>query len=108
MWESNACLADSLLQVMMNANIITAPVPDHQAVMLNITILPRKRGAGIWKLNNSILANDTYKKGIKDIFFETIAQYDDSVSKKILWDLCKIRFKEYTIKWQFHSNLIAN
>ncbi|MEW8547309.1 MAG: reverse transcriptase family protein, partial [Candidatus Thiodiazotropha sp.] len=61
--------------------------------------MANKRGKGTWKLNDTLLNEDTYKKGIRSIIRETKAQNSDLKSKRLLWELVKINIKEYSITY---------
>ena len=76
-----------------------APVPDHKAVIVVFEANECIRGKGYWKINNSVLKDDSYKKSIIEIFKQTINEYKDIATKRNMWDLCKIRFKEFSIKY---------
>ena len=75
-----------------------SPAPDHKAVLLDIDMSQNKRGLGYWKLNTEILDEDAYKDGVNHIFQETMAEYGE-VSKQLIWELCKIRIKEFSIRY---------
>ena len=78
--------------------ICQLPAPDHKAVILDIDMSHNKRGLGYWKLNTDILDEDAYKDGIIHIYEETMLEYRE-VSKQLIWELCKIRIKEFSIKY---------
>lgn len=84
--------------------IINAPVPDHRAVLCNLNYFKNKRGQGYWKLNTSILNEQGYKQGVHGVLHNTIVEYNDVLCKRKLWDLCKIRIKEFSIKYCIRRN----
>lgn len=84
--------------------ITTAPVPDHKAVITTIKYTDRPRGKGYWKLNNSLLEDQTFLENIELIFKATVEEYNDVACKRDIWDLCKIRFKEYSIRFSINKN----
>ena len=59
----------------------------------------RKRGKGYWKLNVSVLKEDGYKKNISDLIKHTIAEYADQVDSSMIWELIKVRVKEFSVKY---------
>ena len=90
-----------------NVNIFctkVAPVPDHKAVIVVFEANECIRGKGYWKINNSVLKDYSYKKSIIEIFKQTINEYKDIATKRNMWDLCKIRFKEFSIKYCIEKN----
>ena len=58
-------LSNHLINSLSKINVITAPVPDHKAVVIDLKLNPQKRGKGYWKLNCKFLSVDTYIKYIK-------------------------------------------
>ena len=79
-------------------SIIPAPVPDHNAVLLCLCLQENKRGAGYWKMNVSVLDEEEYVHGIKDVLANTFNDYEE-VGKKLVWELCKVRIREFTISY---------
>jgi len=79
--------------------ITNAPVPDHKAVVMHICKNEIDIGKGYWKLNNTVLAEDDYKNGIENIFKNTVSELLHVDSKALVWDMCKIRFKAYSISY---------
>ena len=71
-------------------------VPDHKAVIMKLSC-DTSKGPGYWKLNTKLLENDVYKNGINRIVNDTYNEYEGKVSKRDLWDFCKLRIKEYSI-----------
>ena len=86
-------------QYIKACKVINAPTPDHKAVVSNVSINTKRRGPGYWKLNTSILNEDLYKTGVKDIIESTKNEYENDLSKRMLWDLCKGRIKEFSIRY---------
>ena len=75
-----------------------APVPDHKAVVTTFSHLGRKRGRGYFKLNTDLLKDQCYKDGVNKIFDDTYSEYLQTLDKRNLWELIKIRIKEFSIK----------
>ena len=96
-------ISTSLLSYLSKAEITTAPTPDHKAVMIKIDTTHNTRGKGYWKLNNTHLKNMDYQEGIKQIFNQTRAEYETHTNIHDVWELCKIRFKEYSIKYSIRK-----
>ena len=90
-----------------------APVPDHKAVVTQLCTSPNTRGKGYWKLNVSVLSDDEYVSGIRDIIKKTMTDYKCVTYIGGVWELIKIRIKEYSIfysqrKAKDKSNEIKN
>ena len=95
---------DALKKMISSVDIITAAVPDHKAVVATFKHSNTRRGKGYWKIDNSILNNKAYIVSIENIFHNTINEYH-MCPKRDVWDLCKIRFKEYSIRHCTELNL---
>jgi hypothetical protein len=65
-----------------------------------------KHGKGYWKLNSSLLQNDTFKEEIVALITNIQEQYGNVLNCRNLWDYCKIKIKEHCIK--FASTLHKN
>ena len=91
-------ISHSISKNVINSCICNAPVPDHNAVYVNINISKNPRGPGYWKLNVSILKDEEYIRGIHELIDRTVADYNE-VGNKLVWELCKVRIREYSIKY---------
>ena len=98
--------SESLMACVKNSYIGVAPVPDHKAVFVELKNENNTRGRGYWKLNNQFLESELYCNNITDIVLNTQKEYGAFLTKRLLWDLCKIRIKEYSI--QFGISLSRN
>lgn len=94
----------SLINYVKSITIKDAPVPDHKAIICHLEFSNNKRGSGYWKLNTSILEENVYKQGILNVLQNTISQYQNVLCKRKLWDMCKIRFKEFSIQYSVKRN----
>ena len=73
-------------------------ISDHKAIILTLSDRNNMRGPGYWKLNTEYLNNDDFVQGINDTVDTVICEYkDECVNKRIMWDILKIRIKEYSI-----------
>ena len=50
-------------------------------------------------MNTSILTDETYIKEIKNIFSKVLIDYESIIDKRTLWDLFKIKAKEFSIRF---------
>ena len=94
--------------ILKNISIVTCTVPDHETLIACFKTTSQKRGKGYWKLNNSLLSNETYVKSIKDIIVATKHDLNDIGSYRLTWELLKIRFKEFSIKFSVSQARKAN
>ena len=77
--------------------ILNAPVPDHKCIKITIRINAKPRGPSYWKPNIDVLKENEYIEAIGNIFRETVNNYQSIICKRMVWDLFKIKVKEYTI-----------
>ncbi len=77
----------------------SAPTPDHKAVVIKVNTHTNPRGKGYWKLNTSVLEEEDYVIGIKDLIKKTILEFSNDICKGKLWELIKVRIKEFSIKY---------
>ena len=95
-------VSPSILSHISKAEIKIAPTPDHKAVILKIDTNHNTRGKGYWKLNNLLLDDTEYCEIIRKIFQKTKAEYISQTSLHNIWELCKIRFKEFSIAFSIN------
>lgn len=69
---------------------------DHSYVQLTLQGSSITHGRGYWKLNNSLLENDEYCEGVRDIISGTQAESYDSLAG--LWDVIKFKVKDHSIR----------
>ncbi len=92
-------MSNYLNQYTKECIVKNAPTPDHSAVLCYLKIINKERGPGYWKLNTSILNDMEYQRGIKQTIQKTKDEYRNILTSGHMWDLCKIRIKEYSIKY---------
>ena len=66
---------------------------------VSVQITRNKRGKGYWKLNNSFLEHEEYQDGLVRIYEEVMEEYEQYVTKPILWDYFKLRVKQFSIAY---------
>ena len=79
-------------------------VPDHESVIAIFKICSQKRGHGYWKLNNSLLEDKDYTEGIKHVILNTVSECEDLKSRRLVWELVKIRVKEFSISFSVNKS----
>ena len=82
-----------------DCSIESAPAPDHYAVTALFTRKLTERGPGYWKLNTTVLNEIEYQANITKIINNTRSEFDNTLSKRMTWDLCKVRIKEFSITY---------
>ena len=66
-------------------------------IKITIRINAKPRGPSYWKLDIDVLKENEYVAAIGNIFGETVNNYQNIICKRMVWDLFKIKVKEYTI-----------
>ena len=93
------CVCEQLKLCVESCDHVITPCPDHKAVVLCVRGDERPRGRGYWKLNVSVLDEENYKESIRKIISDTLSEYRHQVEKAVIWELVKIRVKEYSIRY---------
>jgi hypothetical protein len=83
----------------VSSSICQAPAPDHKAVCLHFRTYINTRGKGYWKFNNSVLKDEDFVCGVKEMYLNIVCEYGDDVPKSVLWDYMKLRIKEYSVTY---------
>ncbi len=73
-------------------------VPDHHAVVCHLRS-DVKCGTGYWKMNCKLLDDLQYIEHIKSVITNVKKDFSNILDKRRLWDFCKVRIKEESIKW---------
>ena len=80
-------------------------VIDHKAVRVSLSLKNQTRGPGYWKLNNNILKEKNYQKGIKQVIRETKSKHSSTLDNALLWELLKLKIKECSISYSIEKSL---
>ena len=91
-------VSNALLSHVQTTKIKPIPICDHCAVTLKIMTSSNLRGGGTWKMNNSLLKDDNYKYNVKNVIKKFVLE-NTKLNAQKKWDMCKIKIKEYTIKY---------
>ena len=74
--------------------------PDHKSIFLCLEIKSEfKRGPGLWKFNNTLLEDDSYKELIEFKYPLIQEKYSELSDKQLLWELIKMELRSTTIKY---------
>ena len=68
-------ITEALMSYVCDANIQIKYKTDHSAISLNIRLSSINAGRGFWKFNNSLLNNNDYVYGVKQVINENIKRY---------------------------------
>lgn len=92
-------VSNNVLDYVQKSNILPAGIKsDHKCITLNVDLNNSNRGPGRWKLNTRVLNDKLYHERIKALLTKTKTDYQ-SYSKQMIWEICKIKIKEYTISY---------
>jgi hypothetical protein len=87
---------------------MSAPRSDHLAVFMSICHNSVVKGNEYWKLNNSWLKNDDYICTLNKLIDDCIIDYNDILSPKHFWDLCKTKIRSFSIEFAKGSQKARN
>ena len=80
--------------------ITSATRTDHSLVTLKVKNRDVKRGPGIWKLNNNLLNDCKFCKGMNDVIVNTKMGYSRSkLNPHSKWDYLKSQCKQYALEY---------
>ena len=83
---------------------VTQPVKnpdviDHNAIKLVVEYQNSKTGPGYWKLNNQILEDSVFVDNINNIIENVTQDFATLKSHQLVWELLKIRIKEFSMHY---------
>jgi len=90
----------SISSCVKNVEIHASIAPDHKSVFLNVEVKNEfMRGPGLWKFNNTLLEDKSYKDLIEFYYPQILTNYPKVVDKQLLWELIKMELHAITIKY---------
>ena len=92
-------LNDSAIADCISSEIIDLPYTDHRGVLINIQNDQIKHGRGYWKMNDSLLSDQTYVDGVNKIVHGTYSENVGNLSIHTIWDLCKFKIKSFSMEY---------
>lgn len=96
-------VSESCTEYIQKSNILTAGIKtDHKCIEMKLNLVNTCRGPGRWKLNVDILTDKLYSEVIKKLI-KTVKENFYTLSKQLLWEICKIKIKEKTISYCTHK-----
>ena len=108
-WEnSNGSVKSRLDYFLVSSTIIPniktvksmyVPNTDHKQLYISINIKGQTAGPGYWKLNSSLLEHQGYIDGIHTIISNVLRECTDIKSKRITWEILKVKIKEFSIQF---------
>ena len=106
-------ISTELLEKVQKSNILIPGIKtDHKCVTMFLDFGKNKRGPGRWKMNTSILNDKAYVEKVKTLLSKTQKDYEN-ISKQLIWEMCKLRIKEFSISYckqkiKIKNNLIED
>ena len=71
---------------------------DHKLVSTELCVKGNNRGPDYWKFNAELLKDCLYCENVKSLINDVVKNYNQ-VSKIYLWEMLKVKIKEYTISY---------
>ena len=80
------------------AEIRISAAPDHNAIFLSIDVKSDfSTGPDLWKLNNTLLEDNSYKELIAFYYPPILRKYSEVTDSQLLWELIKMELRSKTI-----------
>ena len=94
-------IPDCLQEFAQNIEILPSFLSDHSPVMLSLgKSKENKRGRGIWKFNNVLLQDNSFKEGVTEIIHNTSNELINSqMTPHIQWEILKYEIRKFCIKF---------
>lgn len=90
-------ISNSYTEYIQKSSILVAGIKtDHKCIEIKLNFSETCRGPGRWKLNVNILNDKLYIDLIKNLI-KNVKDNFGTLSKQMLWELCKVKIKEKTI-----------
>ena len=90
---------ESFFDKVSNCEIIDIGNTDHRGILCNFALEEVEWGQSYWKMNNSFLREKEYVNDINVLIDNTIHTYENDLDSQELWDFCKVKIREYSIKY---------
>ena len=102
-------VTDDLMNVTCESNISSGYRSDHSLVSISLNLYNQTRGRGFWKLNTSLLFDETYKQLISELIRSESMNYnkgidntdsnDACISDQLFLDTLKLSIRGRTISY---------
>ena len=90
-------ISSNLCNFVFTTDIRPALKCDHNAVSLKLKVSSPPRGKGYWKMNNTLLRDETFQCYIKNLITKVELEYS-SENPQLKWEIFKIKVRELAIK----------
>ena len=101
-------VSTEVLDNVQKSNILIPGIKsDNKGITLDLDFNKSDKGPGRWTLNISILNDTAYINKIKSLLLKTQCDYK-YISKQLIWEICKIKIKEFTISYCKYKQRIKN
>ena len=68
-------ISEHLITQTVSSSVLAGYRSDHCIITLNLSVAEKKKGPGLWKLNESLLKDENYDKAIKSVIVNAVKQY---------------------------------
>ena len=100
-------ITTSLCDFVHSTDIRPALKCDHNAVSLKLKVSSPSRGKGYWKMNNTLLHDETFQYYVKNLIAKVKLEYP-SENPQLRWEICKIKVRELAIKYSKQKQKVQN
>ena len=102
-------VAKNLTRYVKKSEIHPSIAPDHFAIYLLLSWTSETpRGPGLWKFNNTLLADADYVTKIHETYSRARAFYSDLEDKRLLWEMLKMEMRANTISFSKNKAKLTN
>ena len=93
-------ISSHLLDYLLETKILPSVLSDHSPISLSFKFIEEpKQGPGHWKLNLSLLEDETYKTKMKENIADWIRSYENIQDENLKWELIKYEIRSFSIKY---------
>ena len=100
-------ISTNLCNVIKSCNIYPGYKTDHNIVKIEINNNTEKKGAGYFKMNNSIILDEEYQKLIRKAI-KDITNINSNCNPNTMWEIIKGEIRNQTIRYTTHKRKQEN
>ena len=102
-------LANSLVSKVSSCEILPCVLSDHDFTKLDLSLDGlSKRGAGVWRFNNSLLSDPNFKSVLSKVITDFKLKLPNFPSSREWWDCLKIEIKKTCVSFSVSKHRLLN
>ena len=86
-----------LVPLVSATDIVENTFSDHSMITMYIQLEENHKGPGFWRLNTSLLTDETYIERVSEVIQDVLGQQFKDIRAK--WNFLKLKFKEFSIQY---------